>query len=155
MTKEAPFRHGNSRGYEPSDISLRVVVIFGIGLLTAAIVIHFAVGGLFSFLFTRTETRDVRQSPLAQSRRVPPQPRLQVVPEQGLRLMQEEQEKLLHSYQWVDRASGVVRIPIDRAMERLLEKGLPVRTGRTAIMPETSANPAVIDTEVRERDQNK
>ena len=35
--------------------------------------------------------------------------------------------RLLNSYGWVDPKAGVVRIPIDRAMDLLLQKGLPVR----------------------------
>ena len=37
------------------------------------------------------------------------------------------QAKLLSSYGWVDREAGVVRIPIDRAMDLVAERGLPTR----------------------------
>jgi hypothetical protein len=30
---------------------------------------------------------------------------------------------------WIDPEKGVVRIPIDRAMDLLVERGLPVRAG--------------------------
>jgi hypothetical protein len=33
----------------------------------------------------------------------------------------------LYSYGWVDEKAGTVHIPIDRAMELLVERGLPVR----------------------------
>ena len=39
--------------------------------------------------------------------------------------MQEEQT--LNSYGWVDQQAGVVRIPIDRAMQLLAQRGLPTR----------------------------
>jgi hypothetical protein len=35
----------------------------------------------------------------------------------------------LSSYGWVDREAGIVRIPIDRAMDLLAERGLPARAG--------------------------
>jgi hypothetical protein len=37
------------------------------------------------------------------------------------------QADLLEGYGWVDREAGVVRLPIERAMELLLERGLPTR----------------------------
>jgi len=36
------------------------------------------------------------------------------------------QEKQLHSYGWVDEKDGVARIPIERAMELIVQRGLPV-----------------------------
>ena len=37
------------------------------------------------------------------------------------------EDAVLYSYGWVDRAAGIVRIPIDRAMEVLVQRGLPTR----------------------------
>jgi hypothetical protein len=36
-------------------------------------------------------------------------------------------KELLSTYGWVDRPAGVVRIPIDRAIDITLERGFPVR----------------------------
>jgi hypothetical protein len=35
----------------------------------------------------------------------------------------------LNSYGWIDKSAGVIRIPIDRAMDLLAQRGLPVRDG--------------------------
>jgi hypothetical protein len=51
-----------------------------------------------------------------------------VFPAQDLKETQAAEEALLHSYGWVDRAAGVVHIPIQQAMELLLQRGIPVRT---------------------------
>jgi hypothetical protein len=45
---------------------------------------------------------------------------------EAFRAVEEEQ---LHTYGWIDEATGVVRLPIDRAKALLLERGLPVRVG--------------------------
>ena len=42
---------------------------------------------------------------------------------------------VLHTYGWVDRSAGAVRIPIDKAKDLLMERGLPVR-GKTAAATE-------------------
>jgi hypothetical protein len=39
---------------------------------------------------------------------------------------------MLKSYGWIDRDKGVVHIPIDRAIEILAERGLPVRAAKSA-----------------------
>jgi hypothetical protein len=41
--------------------------------------------------------------------------------------MQAAEDSLLKSYGWIDRERGIVRIPIDRAIEILAQRGLPVR----------------------------
>ena len=38
-----------------------------------------------------------------------------------------QQDETLASYGWVDQNGGVVRIPIDRAMELQLQRGFPTR----------------------------
>jgi hypothetical protein len=47
----------------------------------------------------------------------------------GIRL---EEENTLYSYGWVDEKAGTVRIPIDRAMDLLVQRGLPVRAENVA-----------------------
>jgi hypothetical protein len=37
------------------------------------------------------------------------------------------EDGLLDSYGWVDENAGTVRIPIERAMDLLVQRGLPVR----------------------------
>jgi hypothetical protein len=38
-----------------------------------------------------------------------------------------QEDATLNSYAWVDRAAGIVRIPIDQAMDLVAASGLPVR----------------------------
>ena len=46
-----------------------------------------------------------------------PEPRLQVNAKADLLGYRAQQKKLLTTYGWIDRKNGVVRIPIERAME--------------------------------------
>jgi hypothetical protein len=50
-----------------------------------------------------------------------------VDPKQDLARTIEEQKQILESYGWADQGTGKVRIPIDRAMDLILQRGLPVR----------------------------
>jgi hypothetical protein len=58
-------------------------------------------------------------------------PMLLANPTQDMNEFRQSQEKKLASYGWVDEKAGVVRIPIKRAMDLLLERGLPVETAPT------------------------
>ena len=44
-----------------------------------------------------------------------------------LQVLRAEEDALLTHYEWVDKDNGVARIPIEQAMTRVVEKGLPVR----------------------------
>jgi hypothetical protein len=46
-----------------------------------------------------------------------------------------KEDLLLDNYSWVDQGKGTVRIPIDRAMELIAERGLPVAPQVTAEKP--------------------
>ena len=41
--------------------------------------------------------------------------------------MRAEEDQILGSYGWIDRERGIVRVPIDRAITLLAQKGLPTR----------------------------
>jgi hypothetical protein len=56
-----------------------------------------------------------------------PTPRLQMDDgNQDLADMHQKEDLLLDHYTWVDKSQGKVRIPIDRAMELIVQRGLPV-----------------------------
>jgi len=56
-----------------------------------------------------------------------PPVRLQRDPVAELALVQAEQRARLNSYGWVDPEKKILHIPIDRAIDLLVERGLPVR----------------------------
>ena len=84
------------------------------------------------------ERRDPLPSPLpeASQPRVPPGPRLQERPEAELLTFRLEEQDQLTSYGWVTESEGVARIPIERAIEILAERGLPA-TSAAAPAPAT------------------
>jgi len=52
-----------------------------------------------------------------------PEPRLQISPGQDLETLNEANRQKLESYGWVDRSTGVARIPIERAMDIVVDQG--------------------------------
>jgi hypothetical protein len=58
----------------------------------------------------------------------PPEPRLDALPQDTLASVRATEAALM-DYGWADEAAGVARLPIERAMELVAERGLPVALG--------------------------
>jgi hypothetical protein len=84
-------------------------------------------------LFERFEAREKSRArsgrPLASElrRQTPPEPRLQTAPLKDLQALRAWEERVLTTYAWVDREAGIVRIPLERAKDLMLERGFPTR----------------------------
>jgi hypothetical protein len=115
--------------HEESDVNVRAILGFGIGLLVVAVVVHLFLWWLQGFFQRQTDREQTRGYPLgvSQQEQLPPGPRLQANPQQDMRELRAKQEALLNSYGWVNRDAGVARIPIEEAMRMVVERGLPTR----------------------------
>jgi hypothetical protein len=115
--------------HEESDVDIRGVFAFALGLAIATIVVSFLVWVLFKYLASREARRVTPEYPLAvqQQNRVPPEPRLQTDPRRDLNDFRTQEDAILTSYGWVDKNTGVVRIPIEQAMKAMVQRGLPAR----------------------------
>jgi len=122
-----PPRDNPEVAHEAADINSKAIAGFAIGLLIVAVVIHFALYWLL-FHYRDREARRWEPTTLVERKdEPPPEPRLQVAPQADLAELRAAEEQTLHSYGWIDREKNLVRIPIDRAMEIIAERGLPVR----------------------------
>ena len=119
--------HDAGPRHETRDASIRGLVVFGLTLFVSLILVLVVAAKLFRY-FATAQSLGPPASPFANARVLPPAPRLQTGPRQDLQRLKQSQQELLNSYGWVDKNAGVVRIPIDRAMDLLLQRGLPVRT---------------------------
>ena len=114
--------------HEESDVN-----VWAVGRFVAAMVavIGIALALLFG-LFRFFENATGGPKPAAWERvkdgKQPPGPLLEERPVEDLRKFHEAEDAKLSSYGWIDRTNGVVRIPIERAMELLAHSGLPART---------------------------
>jgi hypothetical protein len=115
-----------SSGHQTSNINLRVVTWATIGLMFSVIAVFVTAGGLFS-LFKRQYASTSAPSRITTPGRLPPPPRLQTSPTSELQELLDAQDARLNSYGWIDKGAGVIRIPIDRAMDLLAQRGLPAR----------------------------
>jgi hypothetical protein len=129
-------RGAGDPGYEKRDASIRGLLQFAFWLAMVLVVSFVGMKWTLDY-FQRTEPLGPPASPIENARQLPPAPRLQAHPHQELVDFCTDQEQKLATYGWMDRQAGVVRIPVDRAMELVLERGLPIRPASQ--MPPDSA----------------
>src|SRR4051812_22195862 len=124
--QSASAANGMSAGYETRDLSVRGLTWFVVAFVASVFVIHVAVA-----LILRGMSRPRGQHFPAEEPEVHlselTRPRLQVPPAEEMEQFRVREESVLNSYDWIDRAHGIVRIPITQAMELVVKEGSPVR----------------------------
>jgi hypothetical protein len=115
-------------GHERRDLSPRAIAAFAAGLLAMTVAVQLAMAWMFGW-FKGQEPPEESASVHWGEPREAPSPRLQVQPVADLKALREEEDRVLSSYGWTDRAAGAIRIPIDRAMDIIAAQGLPARGG--------------------------
>jgi hypothetical protein len=132
--------HGD---YERSDISAAGIVYFLVGLIVFLVISHFIVSGLYDFLEKYSQAHQTPISPLVNNapvdtRKLPtdyrdylkqnfPSPQLETDERTQLNDVRLREEDTLSTYDYIDQKAGTVRIPIERAMDLIAQRGLPVR----------------------------
>ena len=132
--------HAGSGPVEADGIHYSGIVWFVV-ILTATTVFCMAiVWGLFEWMDWRADRRQDPRPAVAGPAVEPsivdgriagagsrPGPAILVAEPTVLEMYRTREERELATYGWVDQNTGVVRIPIERAKELLLQRGLPTR----------------------------
>ena len=114
---------------EKSDIAYRGVLIGGacfvggMWLFTALL--------FFYFVYLKHHRAEVSPPPLpyaAHGTPLPPEPRLQGSPVQDLKTYRAQEDWKLSHYYWLDKNKGQVAIPIEQAVQMLVQRGIPPAT---------------------------
>lgn len=116
--------------HEPSDVSVRAILVTAAALVAVAVVIHLGSWWLFDYLDAREQRIKQSPFPLAAGQRgqLPPEPRLEGVKRmssQDVDVHRDDQwpppELRLRDYGWVDPEAGVARMPIEDAMRLIAQ----------------------------------
>jgi hypothetical protein len=111
---------------ESEGVRVPGLLAFAVGLVALGVVVQvvlaFAMGG-----FSREEARlRTSAAPHFKDEVGPfPAPRLQSDPASELAHLRQDELARLSRYGWMDKKAGVAKIPIERAMEIVAQKGLP------------------------------
>jgi hypothetical protein len=122
---EAQLRADHERhDHERHDVNLRWMAYCGIALVVLLVGSAVLMWWLFDIFDSEPQRVDT-PTRTAESQPLPPGPRLQASPVQDMQEMLATERRSLEHYAWVDPSAGVVRIPIERAMEWVATQGLP------------------------------
>ncbi len=121
LTSDAAHHNG---GHEANVVNMRFIVVSLLVLLLALLLVMLLMHWLL-VLFEAESTPVLAPEPrFAQTDIRPPEPQIAADLPRQLKELRAENEETLSSYEWLDREKQVARIPIDRAIELLAEKGL-------------------------------
>ena len=170
MTNET--KHENTAGhggYERQDLQVSGILYFLLGLGIVTLLCIFALRGMFAVLDHREKALQPKVNPLvtnvpADTRHLTvdykdylkqnfPDPRLEIDERGQLNGIRFNEDKTLYSYGWVDEKAGTVHIPIERAMDLLVQRGLPVRSPGAA--SDAAAKTATNTTGTRKKGKKK
>jgi hypothetical protein len=125
-----PRQDPKTLGHEPLGANVRAVWQTGAGLAAVVVVSFLLVAGLMKY-FAAVDNVSPGKPVSAQVPMAPGVPILNPHQPVELRDLRQRERRLLASYGWIDRATGIARIPIDRAMQIVATEGLPA-TPRSA-----------------------
>ena len=115
------------------DENVRGILRFGFWMIVAAVVIYAVLWGMFQYFDRQAAAADPARNPLLAGEKPPanpaarfPQPQLQPNAAADLEKTRAREDEILASYGWVDRNAGEVRMPVERAMQMIAERGVPV-----------------------------
>lgn len=127
-------------GFERRDLKASGIIYFLATLVVVTVLCMFGLRGVYVYLVHREKASQPPVNPLVtnvptDTLHVPrgypqsffPNPRLEEDERGQLNGIRLAEEETLHSYGWVDEKAGTVRIPIERAMDLIAQRGLPVR----------------------------
>ena len=138
---EDPIVHKDGiSGYDTKDVKGKPLSVYF--AILAVITVMSAVVALAALKAwtSHPNSGSVAVLPVSEERALPALPRLQPIPQVDLKALHEFEREKLERYAWIDKQAQIVQIPIERAIDIVAEKGLPV--GREAHVPGKGGQPA-------------
>lgn len=153
-------RQQSGLGFETRDLGSKPIYGFLISLVLIGILIYYGLWGMFHMLDAYSRRHEGPVSPMVQAeqdtrepdaprtnakiQREFPEPRLEDNERTELAPFRYQEEQILNSYGWVDQNAGVARIPIQRAMDLIVQRGLPTapQAGNVPLSPVNLAKAA-------------
>ncbi|PWU10887.1 MAG: hypothetical protein C5B51_03620 [Terriglobia bacterium] len=120
--------------FEHRDVNIWAIGKVAIGLVLTTIASLILVLGVFRYLEVQENARQVAPAG-ANAGKLPPEPRLLENEPANFQQFRATEDRLVNGYKLLDPQKGEVKIPIDRAIDMLVQKGLPAR-------PQNAAQPS-------------
>ncbi len=140
----SPLVDDREDAHDTSDVDVRALVGFALGLFVVSVVVTALMYGLFQYFTRQAAQNDPAVSRLARPPVEMPRstagnpvfgqgdgPQLLTNEPSVLAKQRKMEQDVLDSYGWVDQKTKVARIPISEAKKLILQRGLPARTDET------------------------
>jgi hypothetical protein len=123
--------HGDQHVVYDAEIDFKTITMSAVVLIGVTLVSLLLMWGMGAAFRKAEEGKDPPKPVMVEATLdpIPPGPRLQSAPPADMDEMRARDKQALTTYGWVDQANGVARIPIDRAMSIVLEKGIGSAAG--------------------------
>jgi len=155
MTDDTKRGTAANSGYEHQDMGPGGIVYFLLALAVGIALSLVGLRGVYAYLDHREKAGQPAVNPLitnvpTDTRHIAPgypqtafpSPKLEEDERGQLNGILLNEEQTLYSYGWVDEKAGTIHIPIERAMDLIVERGLPVRPQSGASDTPTTASAA-------------
>lgn len=113
--------------HERSDAQVRPIAAFLVFMFFSVLFAYGVITILFEYFTQRHVSKYGNPVQFGMPGAQSGAPQLQVVPGLDLREMRAEEAEQLDGYGWVDQSQGLVHVPIEIAIDMLLEQGVPAR----------------------------
>jgi hypothetical protein len=124
---------GHAEVYD-RELNLRAILGFCAGVLGVTIVALLVMWWMSDSFKRQDQAKDAAPPPLAEAQLdpIPPGPRLQPAPPRDMDDLRARDREALTTYGWVDKTSGIARIPVDRAIQILADEAAKSRAKEPA-----------------------
>jgi hypothetical protein len=113
------------KGHEKKDADVTTIVLIAVGTLLLVLLVQLTVWMTLRHLRLNRAEKEQGAALVTERLKQFPDPRLQIDPALDLAKVRASDLRDLDTFAWIDRKAGVFRIPIERAMQLLSERGLP------------------------------
>lgn len=113
--------------HERTDARVRPIAAFLVFMFVSVLAAYGVITVLFEYFTQRQISRYGNPVQLSAPGGESGAPELQVVPGLDLREIRAEEAEQLEGYGWVDQRQGLVHVPIEQAIDMLLEQGVAAR----------------------------
>jgi hypothetical protein len=111
--------------HEESDVAIRPLATFLVALVVGLAVVALLTAWMFGAFLATTNTAEDAVPVVTPPEESFTAPELQVSPRRDLQLFRAREARVLSSTEWIDREQGIVRIPVERAIKIVAERGFP------------------------------
>jgi hypothetical protein len=134
--------------HEERDVNIWAIGKVGLGLIITTVASVAIVWGMFAYLRVQYNAQPPERGIDINAMKWPAKPNLQYNVDEARNQAdyRSTEEQTLNGYSWVDQQHTQVKIPISRAIDELVQKGLPVRSqspgaGEVSVPTESGLGP--------------